>query len=150
MSQYSLPQRVQRYKTPLLHHVRPKVAASQAEAGDSDNPRTPAAIADIKNLFMTSSSSCGLTSSLTDSLQNFPNGFSLYSSLGSTGGLPRSQSIPPQNFVARRLSDPGSLGGVHTQHRGRPFSQNRRSSPCLAELQHAMHWMRVFVKHRVQ
>jgi hypothetical protein len=58
MSQYWLPQRVQRYKTPLLHHVRPKVAASQAEAGDSDNPITPAAIADIKKLFMTSSVVC--------------------------------------------------------------------------------------------
>jgi hypothetical protein len=150
MSQYSLPQRVQRYKTPLLHHVRPKVAASQAEAGDSDNPRTPAAIADIKNLFMTSSSLCGPRNTLTDSLQNFPNGFSLYSSLDSTGGLPRGLSIPPQNFVTRRSSDPGSLGGVHTRHRGRPFSRNRRSSPRPVELQHAMRWMRVFIEYRVQ
>src|ERR1700683_567318 len=58
MSQYWPPQRVQRYKTPLLHHVRPKVAASQAEAGDNDYPRTPAAIAAIKKLFMTSSVVC--------------------------------------------------------------------------------------------
>jgi hypothetical protein len=63
ISQYSLPQRWQVQRTPLRQADCP---STQADAGDSDIPKTLNAIADNKTLFMPSSSPIELYNKVFD------------------------------------------------------------------------------------